>query len=784
MNNNKHNDPPMTSGSGDNNSHYDAATRAKNDRQEQQKIRKYVKMLWGILAAIVLGAILMFAGFSWGWFGFMPSFDELENPQTHLASEIYSIDSVLLGTYYIENRSPAYYSDISPQLIDALIATEDVRFHKHSGIDVKALARVFFGAITAQDKGGGSTITQQLAKNLFPREDNQNIIQLAFRKFKEWVIAVKLERYYSKEEIITMYLNKFDFLNLAVGIKSASRIYFSTTPGRLDLLQSATLVGMVKNPSLYNPVRRPDLTLKRRNTVLRQMVKYGYLEQAQADTLFDKPLELNFQRADHNIGTATYFKEYLRGDLSRWCATHFKADGTPYDLYRDGLRIYTTIDSRMQKYAEEAVTEHIGGEVQPKFFTHWKGRSNAPFVFDKNIADEIDKIMQQSMRRSDRYRGLKRSGASDDSIRESFSTPIPMRVFSWEGDIDTVLSPMDSIRYFKFFLNAGLMSVDPPTGQVRAYVGGIDYRYFKYDHVVQSKRQVGSTFKPFLYTLAMQEGAVSGEFSPCTKVPNIQVSIGLPDGTYWSPRNSSSESEGEMVTLKYALAHSINWVSAYLMKRFSPQAVIQMTRKMGITSDIPAVPAIALGTPDISLYEMVGAMNTFVNDGIHVTPYFMTHIEDKYGNIVEMFHPESNEAMDEQTAYLMLNLMQGVVETGTGRRLRYHYGLNNEIAGKTGTTQNQSDGWFMGLTPQLTTGVWVGAEERSVHFRTIEMGQGARLALPIWGIYMKKVYADTSLHILPTPFRVPSVPITVTLDCQNQEKETSPQDIYINSDEF
>lgn len=388
------------------------------------------------------------------------------------------------------------------------------------------------------------------------------------------------------------------------------------------------------------------------------------------------------------------------------------------------------------------------------------------------------------MRRSDRYRGLKRSGVSDDSIRESFSTPIPMRVFSWDGDIDTVLSPMDSIRYFKFFLNAGLMSVDPPTGQVRAYVGGIDYRYFKYDHVVQSKRQVGSTFKPFLYTLAMQEGATSGEFSPCTEVPNIQVSIELPDGTYWSPRNSSSESEGEMVTLKYALAHSINWVSAYLMKRFSPQAVIQMTRKMGITSDIPAVPAIALGTPDISLYEMVGAMNTFVNDGIHVTPYFMTHIEDKYGNIVEMFHPESNEAMDEQTAYLMLNLMQGVVETGTGRRLRYHYGLNNEIAGKTGTTQNQSDGWFMGLTPQLTTGIWVGAEERSVHFRTIEMGQGARLALPVWGIYMKKVYADTSLHIMPTPFQVPSIPITVPLDCQNQEKEASPKDIYINSDEF
>jgi penicillin-binding protein 1A len=780
MDNNSNNYRPMAYGYGRSKFRNDG-----DDPQEQQKVKKYVKTLWGILAAVVLGTFLMFAGFSLGLFGFMPSFDELENPQSYLASEIYSVDSVLLGTYYIENRSRVSYRDISPELINALIATEDVRFRKHSGIDVKALGRVFFGAVTMQDKGGGSTITQQLAKNLFPRDDNQNFLELAFRKFKEWVIAVKLERHYSKDEIITMYLNKFDFLNLAVGIKSAARIYFSTTPANLDLMQSAMLVGMVKNPSLYNPVRRPDLTLQRRNTVLRQMVKYGYLQQTQVDTLFDKPLDLEFQRVDHNIGSATYFKEYLRGELMRWCSTHIKPDGTPYDLYRDGLRIYTTIDSRLQKYAEEAVTEHMGGEIQPKFFKHWKGRDNAPFVFEKNIAEEIDKIMQTSMRRSDRYRGLKRSGADEDSIQRSFSTPIPMTVFSWDGDIDTVLSPMDSIRYYKYFLNAGLMSVDPPTGQVRAYVGGIDYRYFKYDHVVQSKRQVGSTFKPFLYTLAMQEGAANGEFSPCTEVPNIQVSIELPDGTYWSPRNSSDEMEGQMVTLKYALAHSINWVSAYLMKRFSPQAVIQMARKMGITADIPAVPAIALGTPDISLYEMVGAMNTFVNDGIHVTPYFITHIEDKYGNIIEMFHPESNEAMDEQTAYLMLNLMQGVVESGTGRRLRYFYGLNNEIAGKTGTTQNQSDGWFMGLTPQLTTGVWVGAEERSVHFRTIEMGQGARLALPIWGIYMKKVYADTSLHILPKPFPLPSVPITVPLDCENQNKRgSSPQDIYINSDDF
>lgn len=753
--------------------------------RRRRKQKKFILILWAFIFMGFLGIVLLFTGISLGWFGFMPTFEELENPQTYLASEIISYDRELLGTYYVENRSKSRYSEISPNMIKALIATEDIRFMEHSGIDAKALLRVMYGAISGQDKGGGSTITQQLAKNLFPREYNQSTLELAFRKFKEWVIAVKLEKRYSKQEIITMYLDKIDFLNLAVGIKSASRVYFSTTPLELDLLQSAMLVGMVKNPSLYNPLRRPELTKERRNVVLSQMVKYGYISQEQADTLKPKPLGLEYQRVDHNIGTATYFKEFLRGEMHEWCKNHFKPDGTPYDLYRDGLRIYTTIDSRMQAHAETAVTEHLSEDLQPAFFAHWEGRKYAPFVFEPDtIKGQVEKIMDQAMRRSERYKKLKRAGVEHDSIVEIFNKPVQMQVFSWDGDIDTVMTPMDSIRYFKFFLRAGLMSIDPPTGQVRAYVGGTDYRYFKYDHVTQGRRQVGSTFKPFLYTLAMQEGATTGEFSPCTKLPNVQVSIELPDGKYWSPRNSSSEKEGELVTLKWALAHSVNWISAYLMKRFSPLAVIQMSKKMGVTTEIPAVPAIALGTPDISLYEMVGAFNTFANRGIHVTPYFVTKIEDKFGNVIEAFAPETNEAMDEQTAYLMLNLMQGVVETGTGIRLKYKYGFRNEIAGKTGTTQNQSDGWFMGITPQLSTGIWVGCEDRSAHFRTIGLGQGANMALPIWALYMQRVYADTSLNIRKDPFPEPSRPLRVEIDCEKYEQQQLQEEFFIDPDDF
>jgi penicillin-binding protein 1A len=757
----------------------------EEDLKKRKGIKRFVIAFWAFIVFLAMVVVFMFFGISMGWFGFMPSFEELENPQTFLASEIVSHDKQLLGTYYIENRSKIYYQNISPYLIDALIATEDVRYNDHAGIDVKALGRVAYGAVSGQNKGGGSTITQQLAKNLFPRDYNQSSIELTFRKFKEWVIAVKLEKRYSKEEIITMYLNKFDFLNLAVGIKSASRVYFSTTPAELDLNQSALLVGMVKNPSLYNPLRRPDLTLERRNVVLSQMEKYGYITKEVADSVKQLPLDLVFQKVDHNLGSATYFKEFLRGEMKTWCQNHFKPDGTPYDLYRDGLKIYTTIDSRLQRYAEEAVTEHLALDLQPTFYSHWKGHKYAPFVFEpEDIKEQTANIMDQAMRRSDRYQALKRGGVDQDSIGIIFNTPTPMTVFSWEGDIDTVMTPMDSIRYFKFFLNAGLMSVDPPSGQVRAYVGGTDYRYFKYDHVTQARRQVGSTFKPFLYTLAMQEGSTTGEFSPCTEIPNVQVSIEMPDGSYWTPKNSEDDKQGEMVTLKWALAHSVNWVSAYLMKRFSPMAVISMAQNMGITVEIPAVPAIALGTPDISLYEMTGAVNTYVNRGIHVKPYFITRIEDKFGNVIEDFAPESNEAMNEETAYLMLSLMQGVVETGTGIRLKYKYGFRNEIAGKTGTTQNQSDGWFMGLTPQLSTGVWVGCEDRSAHFRSITLGQGANMALPIWALYMQRAYADTSLHISKDPFNTPEKPLTVEIDCDKYEQQQRQGNFFIDVDDF
>ena len=757
----------------------------KKKKNTTSKLKKYILIFWGLFAAGILTIVFIFFGTAMGWFGFMPSFEDLENPQSYLASEVYAVDNQLLGTYYVENRSRVNYSEISPNLINALISTEDVRFASHSGIDLKALGRVLYGALTGQDKGGGSTITQQLAKNLFPREDNPSGLQLVFRKFKEWVIAVKLENRYSKEEIITMYLNKFDFLNLAVGIKSAARIYFSITPAELNIEQSALLIGMVNNPSLYNPLRRPEITLERRNVVLSQMEKSGYITKTQLESLKKIPLKLRYQKADHNLGTATYFKEFLRGRMMTWCKSHQKPDGTNYDLYRDGLKIYTTVDSRMQHYAEEAVAEHLGLDLQPKFFEHWRRHRFAPFVFEgDSAATEVENIMNQAMRRSDRYRSLKKMGASDDSIKISFNTPTDMTVFSWRGDVDTVMTPMDSIRYFKHFLRTSLMSVDPTTGQVRAYVGGIDYKYFKYDQVTSGQRQVGSTFKPFVYALAMQEGASTGEFTPCTMVPNVQVSIPLPDGTFWIPKNDNKERKGEMVTLKWALANSINWISAYLMKRFSPLAVITLARKMGVTSDIPPVPSICLGTPDITLFEMVGAVNTFANKGIHVTPYFVTKIEDKFGNVIEQFSPESNEAMNEETAYLMIKLMQGVVESGTGVRLRSKYGFTNEIAGKTGTTQNQSDGWFMGITPQLTTGVWVGCEDRSAHFRTLQLGQGANMALPIWALYMKKVYGDRSLNITTDPFPLISKPLSVDLDCDKLSPENFQDQNNEDEEEF
>jgi len=782
----------------------------KKQKASKTNIHTWRKRFWLAWLGVFVFVILLFSAISLGLLGFMPSFEELENPKSNLASEVISADQELLGKYYIENRSNIHYSDLSPNLVQAIIATEDSRFENHSGIDVKALFRVTFGVLTGSNKGGGSTITQQLAKNLFPRKLNRSFIETVFIKLKEWVTAIKLERNYTKEEIMAMYFNTVDFGSNSFGIKSAAKTFFNKSPMELTVEESAMLVGMLKAPSWFSPVRNPERATKRREVVLHQMYKYDYLNERQYDSLRVLPLDMsNYRMQDHTSGEATYFREYLRQMMSAkeperdryydktafsedsvlwlnnplygWIEKNPKPDGTTYNLYKDGLKIYTTINSHMQQYAEEAVAEHLGNDLQPTFFKHWKGREEAPFDFPRSsIKAEALKLMTSSMKRSDRYRKLRAANVSDDSISISFHTKVPMKVFSWKGERDTIMSPWDSIRYCKFFLQAGLMSVEPQTGFVRAYVGGINYSHFQFDHVKMAKRQVGSTFKPFVYTLAMQEG----DFSPCTKIANIQYSIDLPEGGKWEPRNSNDFKKGEMVTLKEALANSINWISAFLIKRYSPQAVIKIARKMGVVSRIDPVPSIALGTPDLTLYEMTGAMNTFAAKGVYIEPLFVTRIEDKNGNVIARFMPRQEEAMSEETAYLMLQLMKGVVESGTGVRLRYKYGLNNPIAGKTGTTQNNSDGWFMGMTPDLVTGVWVGGEDRSIHFRSITLGQGANMALPIWALYMKKIYGDPNLSISIGDFEPPANPISVETNCAKYEEAQKKEDNKYDNRDF
>lgn len=757
---------------------------SEKKKPAKKKFFNYLFKLWALFFVGLAFIFLLFYGVANEWFGEMPTFEELENPQSNLASEVISSDGELLGTYFIENRSNITYDELSDYLPNAFMAIEDIRFQEHSGIDEVALARVIYGILTGNSAGGGSTITQQLAKNLFPR-GRLNKFQLVMRKFQEWVTATKLERYYSKQEIFAMYLNTVSFGHNAYGIKSATSTFFNKTPDSLNLQESALLAAMVNAPTRYSPILHPDNALERRNIVLDQMYRYEFIDKETRDSVKQLPLGVSrYKMLGHTRGIATYFREYLRGELKKWCKTHFKPDGTPYNLYKDGLKIYTTINAKLQRYAEQAVREHLANDLQPSFYEHWKGYTYAPFVFEdlepEEVEAEVDKILTQTVKRSERYRKLRNAGVGMDSIIDSFNTPVEMEVFSWNGPIDTIMTPMDSIRYYKYFLQAGLMSVESRTGFVRAYVGGIDYRFFQYDHVTQGRRQVGSTFKPFLYSLAMSEG----EYSPCYKVPNIQYSVELYDGTFWSPKNSSDKRLGEEVTLKWALANSNNWISAYLMKRFSPQAVIQLCRKMGIESPIPAVPAIALGTPDLSLYEMVGAINTFADKGVYVKPTFVTKIEDKNGNVLEKFVPERTEALDEVSAYKMLELMKGVVESGTGIRLRYKYGFNNPIAGKTGTTQNQSDGWFMGVTPDLVTGVWVGADDRSVHFRTISLGQGANMALPIWALYMKKVYADPSLGVSQGDFEKPLKDLSIEFDCEKYDRQKNNGLGEIDEDEF
>ncbi len=746
-----------------------------NKKRKKKSLRYYVKAFWIIFFAPIIFVFLLFFAINIGMLGSMPSFEELENTRSNLASKVYSADSVLLGTYYIHNRTNINYEDLSPDIVNALLSAEDIRFHYHSGVDIRSVFRVLVRTIIVGQRsaGGGSTISQQLAKNLFPRQENPSTLEIVIIKLKEWVTAIKLERNYTKEELIAMYLNTVDFGSHAYGINSAAKTYFNKKPGNINTEEAALLVGILKAPSWYHPVRNPDRAFSRRNVVLSQMTRYGYIDKHKYDSLRTLPVDMSkFQIQDQHTGLATYFREHIRKELVKWSKTRYKPDGTNYNIYKDGLKIYTTIDSRMQKYAEEAIKEHLKEYLQPIFFEHWEGYPDAPFGSDLTPA-EINRIYSLAIRRSDRYRNMKSKGLPQDSIMKSFNTPVRMRVFSWEGDIDTVMTPMDSIRYYKHHLNSGLMAVEPYTGYVRAYVGGNDFRHFKYDHVTGSRRQVGSTFKPFLYTLAMQEGE-----SPCTKVPNSPVTFRLHDGSEWTPKNATDDREGEMVTLKWGLANSVNYLSAFLMKRYNPQAVIKLVRRMGIESHIDPVPALALGTPDISVYEMTGAMATYANKGIHIKPTFITHIADNNGNLIESFIPSQEETMNEQTAYLMLELLKNVVDDGTGRRLRFKYEFTNPIAGKTGTTQNNSDGWFIGLTPDLVTGIWVGCEDRGARFRSITLGQGANMALPIWAKFMKRVYADDKLDVTMGDFEKPSRPLTVETDCSKYQQTDDFKNIF------
>lgn len=744
-----------------------------------KRYRKFLIVFWSVVVAGILGTVFFFWLISTGRLGFMPTFEELENPNNRFASEVYFADGVLMNRYFEkENRRYAEYKDIPQSVIDALIATEDVRFYDHSGVDVRGLFRVVKGILTGNTSsaGGGSTISQQLAKMLFPRQADLSVTDLVVRKFREWVIAVKLEKSYTKEEILTMYLNKYDFLNLAVGISSAADIYFQVPLDSLRVEQAAMLVGMAKNSSYYNPVRRPELTRERRNVVLYQMYKYDKITEAEYDSLVMLPLGLNFKRVDHKEGLATYFREFLRlymtagepvrsqyrsrsqfrldsiawvtDPLYGWCKKNTKIDGTPYDLYTDGLKIHVTLDSRMQEYAEEAVREHLSQELQPLFDQEKLEKDNPPFSNDITV-EEIDDILTRSIVQSERYRKLKKAGLEPAEIRKTFYEPVNMQVFTWNGLRDTLMTPLDSIKHYKAFFRSGFMVMDPKNGHIKAYVGGPDYRYFMYDMVSNGKRQVGSTIKPILYTLAMQEG-----LGPCDKVPNIPQTFILADGKPWAARGGTKR-QGEMVTLRWGLANSENNISGWVLKQFTPQAVAEMARKMGITSFIDPVPSIFLGTAEITVKEMVAAYAIYANKGVYNTPLPVTRIEDKYGNVLENFRAESREVITENTAYLMCNLLEGVVTQGTGVRLRYRYQLMNPMGGKTGTTQQHSDGWFMGITPELVGGVWVGAEDRSIHFQNIANGQGANMALPIWAKFLQKAYADPCLRLKQGDFEMP-----------------------------
>ncbi len=753
--------------------------------QTMRKIQKtMVHFLWTVLVLSILGAAVAFWAIAKGWIGYMPPIEELQNPISRYATQIYSADGKVMGTwnYNRENRVLVDYSQLAPSLVQALVATEDVRFYDHSGIDFFALGRAVVkrGLFGQKSAGGGSTITQQLAKQLYSSTAH-SVLERLLQKPIEWVIAVQLERNYTKEEIIALYLNYFDFLHNAVGIKTAANTYFGKEPKELTTNEAAVLVGLCKNPSYFNPVRHPDRCTERRNVVLSQMEKAGYLTEAERDSCAAAPLKLRFHANDHKDGVAVYFRDYLRrymtakrpersdypswnmvryhqdsinwenDPLYGWCNKNRKKDGQPYNIYADGLRVYTTIDSHMQEYAEQAVYRHVVKYLQPAFNREQRGKKNAPY--SGNLTPEqVRKILMRSVRQCERYRVLKESGATEADIMKSFNTKTEMAVFTYRGEVDTIMTPLDSIRYYKTFLRCGFMSMCPQNGAVKAYVGGLDFTHFAYDMCMEGRRQVGSTIKPFLYSLAMENG-----FSPCDLAPNVQQTY-MVAGQPWTPRNGSRKRYGEMVTLKWGLQQSNNWISAYLMSKLNPQAFVTLLREYGINNpEIHPSMALCLGPCDITVAEMVSAYTTFVNHGIRTAPLLVTRIEDSEGNVVARFRPRMNEVISEESANKMLYMLKAVIDGGTGVRLRYKYNLTGDIAGKTGTTNNNSDAWFIGLTPNLVSGCWVGGDDRDIHFSTMQMGQGASGALPVWAYFMQRVYADTRLDCSPsTTFDLPS----------------------------
>ncbi len=741
----------------------------KNNNNQIKDIAYYQSKFWKVFFYGLIGLVLFFLFASWGLFGSMPSFEDLENPNSNLATEVISADGATIGKFYNENRTSIKYKDLPKHLVDALVSTEDERFYEHSGIDGRGTMRAVLSVGTS---GGASTLTQQLAKQLFHGEGSRFLPFRIIQKAKEWIIAIRLERQYTKNEIIAMYLNKADFVNTAVGIRSAAKVYFGKEPRDLSINESAMLVGMLKNPSLFNPIRRLEKVTNRRNTVLGQMVKNDFLEPTAKATLEKQPIVLNFQPESHKDGIATYFREYLREFMKNWLKDNKKPDGSEYDIYRDGLKIYTTIDSRLQLNAEEAVTEHLTN-LQQEFFSQSKTNKNAPFV---NLSDiETKSILDQAIKSSERWRVMKAQDKDEADIIKSFSIKTNMTVFTWKGERDTIMTPMDSIRYYKHFLQSGLMAMEPQTGNVKAWVGGINYKYFQYDHVNQGARQVGSTFKPFVYAAAIEQL----NMSPCDSI--IDSPFTIPVGRHhvtetWTPNNSDNKYRG-MLTLKKALANSINTVSAKLIDKIGPEAVVELTQKLGVKSKIPVQPSIALGAVEITVHDMVAAFSTFANQGVYIKPQFITRIEDKNGVVIYEPIPESHDVLNKDIAYAVIKLLEGVTEEGTGSRLRtqgggfgyervtgYPYVFTNAIAGKTGTTQNQSDGWFMGMVPNLVTGVWVGCEDRSARFKSITYGQGAVAALPIWGLFMKKNYANKDLTISKEEFEKPEN-LSIKVDC-------------------